>query len=465
LGLDFRKKSSEPVKTLGAHLAIAHHTASRRGPGQVGSRGFGLASHLSFFRLRLGMSVSKNDPRRGFTLVELLVVIAIIGVLVGLLLPAVQAAREAARRMSCSNNFKQVGLGVHDYHDAFKQMPIHGTGTPNRSGAVPDATTASDLPRSNNRLELSFLVGILPFMEQQPLWEQISNPLQPSNVVGIFPPMGPSPRRWAGEQAAAIYPPWATEIAALRCPSDPGRGLPSAGRTNYVACMGDSVFASEGGVSDYVIQTTASVIESGAANRGAFIPRRVSAFRNILDGLSNTFLAGEVASDLGDSDIRTRGAKATGINPGLAGGIQACDIRIDPLRPRFWKPGVPGVEFADHGGGGTEPEQRRGYKWMIARTIWGHVYTVSPPNSGICMLGNNFDLGICPPSSRHPGGCHMIMADGAVKFVTDSIEAGNQRSAQVGTLAGSLAPGSQSPFGLWGAMGTRASAEVKSSID
>uniref|UniRef100_UPI003563CD6E type IV pilin protein n=1 Tax=Novipirellula sp. TaxID=2795430 RepID=UPI003563CD6E len=73
--------------------------------------------------------MNKVSVKRGFTLVELLVVIAIIGVLVGLLLPAVQAAREAARRMSCSNNFKQIGLAIHNYHSAYNQIPTHGSGT------------------------------------------------------------------------------------------------------------------------------------------------------------------------------------------------------------------------------------------------------------------------------------------------------------------------------------------------
>ncbi|WP_146530569.1 DUF1559 family PulG-like putative transporter, partial [Novipirellula artificiosorum] len=103
--------------------------------------------------------------RTGFTLVELLVVIAIIGVLVGLLLPAVQAAREAARRMSCSNNVKQIGLAIHNYHSAFSALPMQATGTYIPEGRDPWDTNPGREISSNMRL--SFLVGLTPFFEQQ----------------------------------------------------------------------------------------------------------------------------------------------------------------------------------------------------------------------------------------------------------------------------------------------------------
>ncbi len=197
-----------------------------------------------------------ENRRPGFTLVELLVVIAIIGVLVGLLLPAVQAAREAARRMSCSNNFKQIGLALHNYHSAYKQLPMHGAGTDSPDGGAAPQGTANHTRDwwtsygDANAWRLSALVGMTPFFEQQALWEHISNPstidaTSPNTPFATpWPPMGPTPQ-------LNRYLPWVTDIPTLRCPSDPGVGLPALGRTNYAACLGDSMHWSVRGPIDF----------------------------------------------------------------------------------------------------------------------------------------------------------------------------------------------------------------------
>jgi prepilin-type N-terminal cleavage/methylation domain-containing protein/prepilin-type processing-associated H-X9-DG protein len=382
----------------------------------------------------------RSRNRDAFTLVELLVVIAIIGVLVGLLLPAVQAAREAARRMSCSNNFKQIGLAVHNYHAAYNRNPTLNTGT------------------ISSRLELSVLVGLTPFIEQQALWEQISNPTQG------YQPMGAPPRSTLTQLAANPYDPWMTEVPGFRCPSDPGTGLPAQGRANYVACIGDSCRRANGGASD-----TSFAMSSGSAQavraacRGFFVSRVDGiGFRDVLDGLANTICMGEVASDLGDNDIRTRAAnRGDDVALAQANGVLRCQGDIDPARPSFWRP--TGVPFA---GEIAANEDRRGMKWALGRGTHGMFTTISPPNKELCMNGHHFNNGIMPASSRHQGGVHVLMGDGAVRFITDSIEAGNQASAQVGdsTVAGEgtlLAPGSKSPFGLWGALGTKAAKETE----
>ena len=150
--------------------------------------------------------MQRSKGRRGFTLVELLVVIAIIGILVGLLLPAVQAAREAARRMSCSNNFKQIGLAIHNYHSTYKRIPAQGIGTvatPSHNRAWWQESAAGNGTLFVNNRRLSTLVGILPFIEQQGIWSEISNPNarrtdgDPNAAVGTiaspWAPMGPMP--------------------------------------------------------------------------------------------------------------------------------------------------------------------------------------------------------------------------------------------------------------------------------
>ncbi|GAA5505763.1 DUF1559 domain-containing protein [Novipirellula caenicola] len=389
--------------------------------------------------------------RSAFTLVELLVVIAIIGVLVGLLLPAVQAAREAARRMSCSNNFKQLGLAIHNYHSAYNQLPIHGAGTydPTVNGGDTSWWRASN---KANQYNLSCMVGLLPFMEQQALWEVISNPNDYNNDGTVdYQAMGPSPN-------TANYAPWATEIAGLRCPSDPGTGLPALGRTNYAASHGDSADNLWLGTLNGTLQPndSARLQASRAADRGVFVLHGKTGFRDVLDGTANTICMGEIATDLGDKDVRT--ISPSGVNKGNLASTNPLYCRqqpnwIDPARPKFWL-SVPGPTSAVNG---------RGYVWASAHTAMSAFNTILPPNSELCVTQNYQDMNIAPPSSRHQGGCHVLMTDGAVKFITDSIEAGNSSNPVVfqgGTAANNNQPGAKSPYGLWGSLGTRASRET-----
>ena len=108
--------------------------------------------------------------RAALTLIELLVVIAIIGTLVGLLLPAIGGLQHGSKGMSCANNLKQIGLAIHLYHDAHKQLPMHMSGT-----FDPQSDSGGTGLDGNNRFRTSFLVGLTPFIEHQHLWEQISN--------------------------------------------------------------------------------------------------------------------------------------------------------------------------------------------------------------------------------------------------------------------------------------------------
>ncbi len=293
--------------------------------------------------------LSRIDRRRtAFTLVELLVVIAIIGVLVGLLLPAVQNAREAVRRMSCSNNFKQVGLAIHNYHSAYQQLPTHLTGTRRIPTAGNWFSTFGD---DCNNMMLSIFVGLTPFFEQQALWEQISYP----NSVDLtnpgtlrnppWPAMGPTPTDENNTQGSGVnprntaYQPWMTEIQMLRCPSDPGSGLPAMGRTNYAACLGDALHYTDNGPFWFNLRGDAkpevhqpSAIDIRAAGRGIFVPRIDNKFRDVLDGLSNTIMCGEIATDLGDRDVRTLPHSfAPGTFTGLRNNPTGCRSDVRPF--------------------------------------------------------------------------------------------------------------------------------------
>ena len=409
-----------------------------------------------------------HRSRSGFTLVELLVVIAIIGVLVGLLLPAVQAAREAARRMSCSNNFKQIGLGIQNYHAAFKQLPTNGTGTRRSIGT---ANQTNDC----NRLFLSWLVPILPFIEQQALWEQIANPsteATPGQTVaatgGTWFAMGPCP--WQTR-----YVPWVTQVPTYRCPSDPGQALAPGqlARTNYACSLGDAVDRSHnGGRNDWGFfgnlnnrDENWAVERARAAQRGFFWNRKEMAFRDVLDGLSFTIAAGEVCTSGGKREViadfvRNISDMADPNNTILIPARCKTGPHIDPERPTF---------YALTATVSASLSQSKHCRWADSRAFYSAFHTILPPNDPNCVFdggdGNHSGV-ISTAGSRHQGGAHVLFGDGAVVFITDSIDAGNaelptvcvQRSGTMPPVA-SL-PGSASNYGVWGALGTRDSKET-----
>ena len=162
----------------------------------------------------------------------------------------------------------------------------------------------------------------------------------------------------------------------------------------------------------------------------------------------------EIATDLGDRDKRTLPVQRTSnqralilANPSWC----ADNGDIDAARPQFLTPGL-------NTWGVTNG---RGYRWADHFGEMTGIHTILPPNGEMCADRNQGGEVLCPPSSRHQGGAHVMMGDGAVKFITDSIEAGNKRAGMVwqGGI-GLQVPGSVSPYGLWGALGTQASKET-----
>ena len=235
----------------------------------------------------------RSVHRVGFTLVELLVVIAIIGILVALLLPAVQAAREAARRMQCSNNLKQLALAVHTYADANQSFP---------SGYICNASQAKN-QLGHERSHWSWGALVLPFIEQKPLHDQLQ--------------VGPRPL-WVNLSSA-------TELAALRapiqafvCPSDPGPALndfneqyadnpadPNAAWYDHrVTPNGTTMIAiaksNYVGVAETNVSTTPPVdpVQYGPPG-GVFFQNSGTKFGDITDGTSNTLMLGERAWKVG----------------------------------------------------------------------------------------------------------------------------------------------------------------------
>ncbi|MBI1314258.1 DUF1559 domain-containing protein [bacterium] len=317
--------------------------------------------------------------KRGFTLIELLVVIAIIAILVALLLPAVQAAREAARRSQCRNNLKQIGLAMHNYHGTFDKLPMLTHGVANSATPKNVQTGANLWGREWGGHSIHTL--FLPYVDQAGIYEQVQ--------WSVF---------WHDNPNRDLF---RAQVPVYQCPSDPKVKNTRDGFNNYGASTGPNLGW------------------EASMNRdvGMFHRRISHNFRDVVDGLANTFAFGEITVD--DNDNGTfniqksdfvRNISLSGVNP------------VNPTQQQM-------VTYGTTCNGGTSNHRSdRGLCWGNPMMSGTGINTIVPPNwqypnchecSG---CGSGDARGVWASRSWHAGGAHHLMGDGAVRFVAESID-------------------------------------------
>jgi prepilin-type N-terminal cleavage/methylation domain-containing protein/prepilin-type processing-associated H-X9-DG protein len=341
---------------------------------------------MNAFRRRAS---NHSNVKRGFTLVELLVVIAIIGILVALLLPAIQAAREAARRVQCQNGLHNLGIAVLNYENQKKELPP----------GVEIAPNSGETWGNANDLELgqSWIVKILPFLEEQQLADIFRK--SPASFGTAIPP-------------TLTERPWELQPAMLMCPSDNAQG-----RTYTPAGSRGSGFApgyvfGKGNYAAYVSPEHARAMRIFP---GALINEPQSMGR-ITDGTSKTLMLAEVRTR--DDSKDPRGAWAGGL---VGGSILAFDMHSKALpdagagaRNSRYSP------FVYVATPGLVPNTTKGYlnEDFIRECADGNA---AATDGMPCSATNGTRSGASPRSS-HPGGVNAAHVDGSVLFINDDIE-------------------------------------------
>lgn len=339
------------------------------------------------------MTRSPNRSR-GFTLIELLVVIAIIAILIGLLLPAVQKVREAAARMKCQNNLKQMALALHGYHDANRTFP-YGKG-PSYPGAVVYA-------------RWSVHSQLLPYIEQVPLFNSIDFTFPPETpgMGGVinFMPAYQNPGR---QNAAASR----AQVTTFLCPSD-GAGIDPAwpGQNNYVASQGVDFLCD-------LSESQPSTIAPGAMPDGPLYYLSKVKLTDFTDGTSNSAVFSEKIRGKGGPDPKADMKVMTNQST-LDAAYTTCQS-LDPLTA-------------------TPLTSKQGFSWVMGEMCCTTYNHCSPPNTTTCagtgFPGNMSNMAmVVPPTSYHTGGVNVAFGDGSVHFIQNSISLQGWRA--MGTIRG-----------------------------
>lgn len=373
------------------------------------------------------MKCENAFERRAFTLVELLVVIAIIGILIALLLPAVQAAREAARRMQCSNNFKQTGLALHNYHDAHKGFPAG----------------RSTCKLAMNNWGVGPMVCLLPFTEQLSRYEVILVALDDPANLGFC---------WECDINSPNIDAFRGTISTLVCPSDGkmnapitinyGSGTTEVARSSIAHSLGDGLWANN------TPQEQEGDSRAHVRMRGMFTPYHWKSFGTVTDGTSNTVGLSEIVGT-------DRSGGSTGTSKLLGGVALAAEMYNGSLS--LPAPCLAMRSATDRTLIINAIDSWRGGFFTDGRGANAAFTTTLPPNSPSCIwyaaMGQN-SWGSFSVSSYHTGGVNAALMDGSVQFISETIDTGTLTTPLDISVSGS-------PYGVWGAMGTPQGGESK----
>ncbi len=314
-----------------------------------------------------------RKPQRGFTLLELFIVMIIFIILIALLLPITRSVREPARRTKCQNNLRQLVIACHNYQA--------------QHGNFPAAMGGQDLLRLANRESvhrLSGFVSLLPYIEQQELFNQVT---RGSTFGGTNYSALPAP--WDSE-----YPPWHRSVDLFLCPSSES-GDSKFGQTNYAFCIGD----------------VARGIHESHQVRGAFAPGIHVGFEDVVDGSSQTIAMAEMGTSP-EKFLNSHFAVQQSAN--IVEDPSLCLSVIDKSKTDAYGPKVP---LGSPGRGGCWADGAAGF------TLFN---TILPPNSPSCAIEFSQPAdGIYSAGGFHVGGINVVMVDGSTHFISLDIDAGD----------------------------------------
>jgi len=347
------------------------------------------------------LSIALLLRRRAFTLIELLVVIAIIAVLIALLLPAVQQAREAARRSQCKNSLKQLGLAMHNYHDTHSAFPRGNF----------EMTSVSNGYGNYSYVAFSAQAMLLPYLDQAPLYNQFNFMIS----------LNSSPNSTLKQ----------TVIPTFLCPSDIRGRIPNGGGYNtgpgnsYVVCGGPSAFWFGKLPADPSDATSsASLAATNQYQVGMFNFRKTVRMGDIIDGTSNVIAASEQIMGSGVNSTTSQTLDVGDIIRGVGTAGAASSF---PTQSTLNAWGA--AALAKKQSGTLSPAARgdTGSNWAYGNVGLTVFNTLTSPNSqypncvSCSSCGTNDGVGLFPARSRHTGGVNVLMADGSVRFIGNSI--------------------------------------------